>query len=331
MQKDRYPVVQNLILISRILDISPERVLQRAGLPRDLVHNEGKGVTAAQFFSLFNAMDQEAEAQDLPIKLGRAFAKGPTNAAMFAFSCSPNTEEGIKRLSLFKPLVAPCDLGLERLSDSVVITTRSADLEHPMPPRLAAFEMVFFTELIRNHTMSHVVPLAVNLPSDVAGRARLDRYFGVASGTALYPSLTLSLNDAHRPLFSENAALWAGFEDGLKQQMDARKSETPITIRVQSALMDLLPAGHSSIDAVCGRLHISRRSLQRHLKQENTSFQAILDHTRSKLSLHYLARPDMSVEDISYLLAYRDPNSFYRAFQNWTGKTPMQARQDALH
>jgi AraC-like DNA-binding protein len=25
-------------------------------------------------------------------------------------------------------------------------------------------------------------------------------------------------------------------------------------------------------------------------------------------------------------LAYRDPNSFYRAFQDWTGMTPAQAR-----
>ena len=42
--------------------------------------------------------------------------------------------------------------------------------------------------------------------------------------------------------------------------------------------------------------------------------------------MHYLKRADMSVQEISYLLAYRDPNSFYRAFQGWTGMTPGEAR-----
>lgn len=30
--------------------------------------------------------------------------------------------------------------------------------------------------------------------------------------------------------------------------------------------------------------------------------------------------------EISFLLAYEDPSSFYRAFRAWTGQTPEQAR-----
>ena len=71
---------------------------------------------------------------------------------------------------------------------------------------------------------------------------------------------------------------------------------------------------------------MSRRSLQRHLKDEGRSFGDVLEATRVELSRLYLARDDFSIEEISFLLAYRDPNSFYRAFHGWTGMTPAQAR-----
>jgi len=34
----------------------------------------------------------------------------------------------------------------------------------------------------------------------------------------------------------------------------------------------------------------------------------------------------VSVAEISFLLGYEDPNSFFRALHSWTGETPEQAR-----
>jgi len=34
----------------------------------------------------------------------------------------------------------------------------------------------------------------------------------------------------------------------------------------------------------------------------------------------------MSGAEISFLLGYEEPNSFFRAFHAWTGQTPEQAR-----
>ena len=78
-------------------------------------------------------------------------------------------------------------------------------------------------------------------------------------------------------------------------------------------------------------LHCSPRSLQRKLREEGTSFQVLLDETRSDLSHHYLKKPELSVVEISYLLGFRDPGSFYRAFQGWTGQTPADVRSRLLN
>jgi AraC-like DNA-binding protein len=78
--------------------------------------------------------------------------------------------------------------------------------------------------------------------------------------------------------------------------------------------------------AVSSRLAVSTRTLQRRLNAENTSFQLLLNRTREQLARHYLKGSTMSGAEISFLLGFEDPNSFFRAFHSWTGETPEQAR-----
>jgi len=51
-----------------------------------------------------------------------------------------------------------------------------------------------------------------------------------------------------------------------------------------------------------------------------------VNRTREELARHYLRRKSLSCTEISYLLGYEDPNSFFRAFHGWTGQTPEGAR-----
>ena len=66
--------------------------------------------------------------------------------------------------------------------------------------------------------------------------------------------------------------------------------------------------------------------MQRRLNAEKLSFQAVLDATREELARHYLGSSAMSGAEISFLLGFEDPSSFFRAFHTWTGETPEQVR-----
>ncbi|MEM6660958.1 MAG: AraC family transcriptional regulator, partial [Pseudomonadota bacterium] len=61
--------------------------------------------------------------------------------------------------------------------------------------------------------------------------------------------------------------------------------------------------------------------------EEGTSFRKVLDDLRCELAVSYLRNEEMRIEEVSYLLAFTDPNSFYRAFRSWTGMTPAEARR----
>ncbi len=329
--KDKYPFVPATRKACAALKISPDKVLRRVGLPLDSFRDEEARITATEHYAIWHAIAAEAKRPGLPLSLGKAQAHVPYNVAVYAFSCSPNMEMGADRLALFKPLVGPIGLKVEKSPSTFSITFTSSDPDAPLPSGLGAFEVAYFIELVRIFTAEHVVPVAVNLTAPIDLQSEYDAHLGVAARFSNATKIVFSREDAQLPFVSANAELWAGFQETLTARLLERDRDALMSTRVKKALLEILPSGRSSVEDVCDRLHVSKRSLQRHLKTEGQTFQAILDATRSELSMQYLAKDDISVEEISYLLAFRDPNSFYRAFRNWTGMTPMEARGQNTH
>lgn len=310
----------------RVLKLSPERVFRRAGLPTDSLSHEGRGLTARQFFDLWNAELSEANREDAALYLARSTARGAPTSTTLAFSCSADLETAFKRLSIFKPLVFPLHLDIEETDTGFSLSLKPVDPDVPIPETFAAFEIYYLVALARNCTNEKIVPLSVKIPGALMNRANAEQYLEVTVQEGRYAQLQLSAKDLRLPLISVNEEMWEEFEPGLYQRLLDRDRNSAMSMRVRRALIQLLPSGHASADAVCKHLHISKRSLYRYLRSEGETFQSVLDATRSELSLNYLSNNDLSIDEISYLLAFRDPNSFYRAFRGWTGMTPMEAR-----
>ena len=123
--------------------------------------------------------------------------------------------------------------------------------------------------------------------------------------------------------------MWRFFEPELRKRLSDLHEEESFTVRVNSSLLELLPSGQATMDAVAKKLAVSKRTLQRRLSEEETTFHDELNRTRERLARHYLSRSDLSGSQISYLLGFEEPSSFFRAFQSWTGQTPKQMRISA--
>jgi AraC-like DNA-binding protein len=103
---------------------------------------------------------------------------------------------------------------------------------------------------------------------------------------------------------------------------------TSFRVAVENEIQKLLPYGQAKIDAIANAVGVSSRSLARRLAEEGTTFSEVLDEIRRTLSLQYLAAPNLSVDQITAMLSYRDAGSFSHAFRRWTGVSPSQVRGD---
>ena len=74
---------------------------------------------------------------------------------------------------------------------------------------------------------------------------------------------------------------------------------------------------------------MTERTLQRRLKEEGSSFQELLDHTRRELARSYLADSRRALGQVADSLGFADQSNFFRACRRWFGVSPGQYR-DAL-
>ena len=95
-------------------------------------------------------------------------------------------------------------------------------------------------------------------------------------------------------------------------------------------LAELMACGEANADAACRALRLSRRTLQRRLKAERTSFQKILREVRAELAVNYLRDARLKSLEIAMLLGYSNISTFTTAFKSWYDMPPAAYRQKFL-
>ncbi len=103
-----------------------------------------------------------------------------------------------------------------------------------------------------------------------------------------------------------------------------------IAEQLKRMLADLLARGEANADSACRALKLSRRTLQRRLKAEKTSFQKVLQEVRADLAVRYLRDERLKSLEVAMLLGYNNISSFTTAFKSWYDMPPAEYRQKFL-
>lgn len=319
------------LLLMHDAGVNGANVLRRAQLPGDLFARASTRLDSETYFKLWAAIEAEAGRgqEPVPLQLARRMSSDWFEPELFVALCSDNMNGALARLAKYKRLAGPMALHIERTERRTSATLEFLDRALPPPPVLMAFKLVFLVQLARLATRSTMHPVRVGWPqppqSAPEARAYAD-YFGVTVEKAPVPTVVFTAEDAQCPFLTANNGMWSFFEPALRQRLADLDGHATTVDRVRSALLEALPAGELSMQAVCRKLGVSTRTLQRRLKEEGSSFQQTLDSLRNALAHHYLQNSLMSGAEIAFLLGFEDPNSFIRAFHGWTGSTPHTVR-----
>jgi AraC-like DNA-binding protein len=265
---------------------------------------------------------------DLGIHVAEEIRPGAFDVLDYTIRASVTLGEGLERLVRYHRI----------LHDAAVVQLRveenSARLQHVLPPeapalprQVAEFIVAAWLVVARQATALDLVPLEVHFrhsaPADQAEHRRLFRAPVRFSSSTNGLRIPRSMLDT--PLVKSDAGLCAVLDQYVRERLDRLPPTNALSHRVRHLLASGLSSGVDS-DAVARKLHMSRRTLQRQLASEGTSFKEVLDDLRRELATEYLAERRMAIAEIAFLLGFSEASAFHRAFKRWSGSTPADYR-----
>ncbi len=328
MDNRKYPLeVNGWNILFKDLNVSSQDVLRYANLPLDLLSRKSPTVTGKEYLRLWDGFATVLrDKPTFPLDFATSTTTETFSPTIFACFSSPNLLVASQRIANYKPLVGPIRLNVDIEDEQMTIEVGALSEYGDLPPSLIAMEVVSWVHLPRLATRENLIPLSVHTTVNIPEKALYEDYFGVRISPSNFNGVTYSMQDAQRRFLTANDAMWSMFEPQLKQRMQDLEQSATYTEKVRACLMEILASGQYNVDDVASRLAVSRRTLQRNLRNEGTSFQQTLDGLREELARHYLAKSEYTTGQIAFLLGYEELNSFYRAFRTWTGQTPDSIR-----
>ena len=113
----------------------------------------------------------------------------------------------------------------------------------------------------------------------------------------------------------------------LKQENHDQRKALSYAQRIEKYISSF-PENLPTLETIATELCASTRTVSRKLKQENTSYKAILEKAKRQKAERLLI--DLRVSQVSEILGYSSPANFSAAFKLWTNKTPTQFKKDQL-
>ena len=103
-----------------------------------------------------------------------------------------------------------------------------------------------------------------------------------------------------------------------RQYLDALLLNGPVSMgdRVREMLWVRVPSGSYSLEAMAKQLGVSGRTIERQLKQEGTSFSAVLNQVRAEMVKQYVESADRPLYIVSELMGFSALSAFSRWFRD---------------
>ncbi|EPJ82202.1 putative AraC family regulatory protein [Pseudomonas sp. CFII64] len=300
-----------------------------AGLDPQLMDDPNARYPVSDTTRLWQLAVQASGDPAIGLRVSRFVSPTTFHALGYALVASGSLREVFERIVRYHPVVSDAlELDLQRAGDRYRFRFRvPADSPAPAHEALDAFAAIY-VRTCRNRLGRTYAPLAVYLqrpePADATPWHHVFRapiFFAAEENL-----LEFDCADFDSHLDDGNPELAQHNETVLNRTLERLQ---PLTWerRARAIIEAQLPEGEPCAESIAQNLHVSLRSLQRHLADEGCRYDLLLNEVRQNLALQHLSDPRNSLSEVAYLLGFADTSSFSRAFRRWTGQSPGQYRE----
>ena len=164
-------------------------------------------------------------------------------------------------------------------------------------------------------THEHLLPLAA-----------YQRYFdGPVQFGKPFNAVFFNSRDFAEPIPDQNPQLYEMASSYIDTQFPSTSMH--LVSRVHAISTRLLALGLCTHVEVAAKLGMHPRTLQRRLREEGTSFEAIKDDVRRDAAARYLSQSDIPLTRVAALLGYSESSVLARSCKRWFWSSPRQYRE----
>lgn len=305
----------------------PAPLFAKAGIKRNVSFNPDARIATTRLQALWKYSVAETCDPCFGLTVAGQFQPAAMHGLGFAWLASDTLRDAFNRLVRFSRFLNPLlraeiDDGRNTI-DLVIRGGESANIVFAS----LDLAMAVFLRMCRITVGEHVVPVRACLRRPDPGCN--ERFAATFAAPIEYEAhdnrLCFDPQLVNRPLMTGNPEL-ARINDQAVIDYLARFDRANITMKVRAGIIEQLPGGTPDQSSIARVLHVSTRSLQRRLRDEQTSFRYLLDETRRELAMQYIRQGYRSLGEVAFLLGFSEPGNFTRAFRRWTGRSPKEYR-----
>ena len=314
----RYAIYPQFFELLTRMGVPVAQLLKRTGLPDDVISRRNLTLPQAEYFRVLEICGEYLPQDDSIICLATLEHIETLLPPVYAAYCGNNGLNFLRRFAAYKRLAVPLRTVITECEDCIEISLFAEDENLQLPPFFVELAMLFLVGVLRNATGIQMSPSYVETIHPIKNKAVVE-WLHTECVTAKRDCIVFRTSDLNVPFTTQNDALLEYMEPELKRRLSEMEAADSMATRVSSVLVELLPKGKNKLGDVAKSLHLSRRTLQRKLTEENTSFQDILSATRFRLADNYIRQTDRTSDELAFLLGYADTNAFLRAFTRRAG------------
>ena len=328
---NHYKIPKYLQAIIQDSQLDSKELLTKLNLPSDLFNRKDPQLLPNHFFLLWIEIEKQLEENIFFSKISDISSFKMFEPSLFVGLCSKNLICALNRFSLYQSLISPLQMNIfENEMESSITAKLFTNNDNELPVSFILATFLLLTEIVREGTERKINPIKITLNQMPKNMDFCQEYFQTEITKDSMNTISFSLFDANYFFSTKNHSIWHFFDECLRPQISDTNSKLSVSEKVKNFLLTMLPSGDTSIEETAFRLNVSKRTLQRHLTQESTSYQDLLNKIRHQLAEHYLKTGRVSLSEISFLLGFQDSNSFLRAFKFWSGDSPGEFRSNLI-
>ena len=312
-----------------------QSILKQAGItPRQIDDPEERLPVMSQIAFLKAAADVPDD-DLLGFRLALSADSRRLGLLYYVFASSATLNEAIRRCARYSRVANEAVVLQLPESGRLVIRLGYTGIARHTDVQQMEFVVAFLLRLCRHTTGRQLVPERVSMmhvrstiPSEISS------FFGVrVEFGSDFDEIVLPDGAGDLPLVNADPHLNKIIVKVCEAYLAERRTNVgPFRIRVENAIVPLLPHASARASAIAQALGMSERTLGRKLAQEGSSFMEVLQQLKSEIAVRYVEDPALPISRIAWLLGFEEVSSFSHAFKRWTGKSPRRMRNaEAAH